>query len=76
MNTISTLIDLHTGECGTVRALTTRGAMRRRLLDLGIIPGTVVQTLFQSASGDPTAYLIQGAVIALRRDVAVTVKLN
>lgn len=46
------------------------GLQRRRLLDLGLVPGTVVEAEFQSASGDPTAYRIRGAMIALRRNQA------
>lgn len=47
-----------------------RGIERRRLLDLGMVPGTRVRAELQSAGGDPTAYRIRGAVIALRRDQA------
>ena len=42
-----------------------------RLLDLGLIPGTRVVCQGHSPAGDPAAYLIRGAVIALRaRDAA------
>ena len=44
-----------------------QGAQRRRLLDLGVVPGTVIHVELRSASGDPVAYRIRGAVIALRR---------
>ena len=47
-----------------------RGLERRRLLDLGIVPGTVVRAELQSAGGDPIAYRIRGAMIALRKDQA------
>jgi DtxR family Mn-dependent transcriptional regulator len=47
-----------------------RGAQRRRLLDLGMVPGTQIQAGIQSASGDPTGYRILGATIALRKDQA------
>lgn len=43
-----------------------QGAQRRRLLDLGVVPGTVVRAELASASGDPVAYRIRGALIALR----------
>lgn len=42
------------------------GAERRRLLDLGLVPGTLVTSVMTSASGNPTAYRIRGSVIALR----------
>ena len=47
-----------------------RGLERRRLLDLGIVPGTEIQVEMRSPSGDPTAYRIRGATIALRREQA------
>lgn len=46
------------------------GLERRRLMDLGIIPGTVIEAEFRSPSGDPTAYRIRGATIALRQEQA------
>ena len=61
-----TLANLALGETGQVKALRTTGAIRRRLLDLGLVPGTVVQLVLKGPSGDPAAYLIRGAVIALR----------
>ncbi len=47
-----------------------RGLQRRRLLDLGVVPGTVIRAELRSAAGDPTAYRIRGATIALRRQQA------
>ena len=47
-----------------------RGPERRRMLDLGIIPGTVVEAELRSPGGDPTAYRIRGTLIALRREQA------
>lgn len=60
------------GESAEVVALaaTCRGAQRRRLLDLGVVPGTRVTSELRGPSGDPTAYRIRGALIALRRDQA------
>lgn len=69
------LCDLSPGEQGTVAFLCTRGPMRRRLLELGLIEGTQVECLCRSPSGDPTAYRIRRAVIALRRKDAMGVML-
>jgi len=49
---------------------TMRPVDRHRLMDLGVLPGTAVQAEFISPSGDPTAYMIRGALIALRKDQA------
>jgi len=63
---------LRPGEEGVVVRLAggVQGAQRRRLLDLGLVPGTVIRVELSSASGDPMAYRIRGAVIALRRSQA------
>ncbi|MCL2081041.1 MAG: ferrous iron transport protein A [Oscillospiraceae bacterium] len=53
------------------------GGMRERLNDLGLIKGTAVTCVRKSPLGDPVAYLIRGAVIALRSEDSscVTVKI-
>ena len=60
---------LRPGEEGIVVRLGSevQGSQRRRLLDLGVVPGTVIRAELASVSGDPVAYRIRGAVIALRR---------
>lgn len=58
---------LNVGQSAYVTLLNNEPSMRRRLIDLGLIQGTRVTCLFRSPSGDPTAYMIRGAVIALRR---------
>lgn len=62
------LTDLETGGTGEVVGISTacRGLERRRLMDLGILPGTIIQKEFSNPSGDPSAYLIRDALIALR----------
>lgn len=67
-----TLDLLRIGEQATVIGISRacRGLQRRRLMDLGVVPGTVVTAERRSASGDPTAYSIRGATIALRKDQA------
>jgi ferrous iron transport protein A len=64
------LNSLTPGKTGKVRFLTAKGKMRRRFLDLGLISDTLVKAMYKSPSGDPTAYCIRGAVIALRSEDA------
>ena len=61
-----TMNSLEEGRWGRVIRLDTKGDMRRRLQDIGLVEGTMVKCLRKSPSGDPVAYLIRGAVIALR----------
>ncbi len=58
------------GQKARVKKLTSDGIIRRRMLDLGLISDTIIEALQKSPSGDPTAYYIRGAVIALRSDEA------
>lgn len=58
------------GKKARVKALTSEGTIRRRMLDLGLISDTEVEALQKSPSGDPVAYNIRGAVIALRSEEA------
>lgn len=61
------LSSLRRGQAARVDALLAQEPMRRRFQDLGLISGTQVECLGPSALGEPWAYLIRGAVIALRR---------
>jgi len=70
------LSDLRPGQRATVRSLRATGAMRRRLLDLGLIEGTALECLGRSPGGDPSAFLIRGAVIAIRSQDAKDVLLR
>lgn len=70
-----TLADISPGDSATVQGISPRchGPARLRLLDLGVVPGTVVQARLESAAGDPIAYDIRGALVALRREQAALI---
>ncbi|MBT4841520.1 MAG: metal-dependent transcriptional regulator, partial [Anaerolineae bacterium] len=72
------LSNLEIGEEREVIALSPRirGAERRRLMDLGILPGTMIEAELESAGGDPIAYRVRGAVIALRKDQAAMISVS
>lgn len=66
------LASLRPGQSGTVRALhpALQGQGRRRLMDLGLTPGTTVRAERAGLFRDPVAYRIRGTLIAIRRDQA------
>jgi DtxR family Mn-dependent transcriptional regulator len=66
------LSELAEGEPAKVLGISSecRGANRRRLLDLGFIPGTEIVPEFSSPMKDPKAYLVRNTLIALRDDQA------
>ncbi len=68
MSDLHCLSDLNQGYTAVVKELTASGSIRRRLQDIGIIEGTRVECVQKSPLGDPVAYLIRGAVIALRME--------
>lgn len=68
MNHFNTLTGLKEGQKARVTSLLSEGGMRRRLQDLGLVEGTEVECVQKSPAGDPIAYLIRGALIALRSE--------
>ena len=62
------LNDIKPGQKATVKELVSTGSIRRRLLDIGLVEDTEVECLGKSPLGDPCAYLIRGAVIAIRSE--------
>lgn len=70
MKNDETLSALSVGEEGKVSFLLCEGAIRRRLLDIGLVPGTLVLCIGKSPLGDPKAYMIRGKTIAIRSDDA------
>ncbi len=63
-----TLNRVKEGQTACVREVRSTGSIQRRLLDIGLIEGTPVSCLHKSPAGDPVAYLIRGAVIAIRSE--------
>lgn len=62
------LAALREGQQAMVTSIQQSGPMARRLRDMGLTKGTPVRCLHLSPFGDPVAYLVRGAVIALRRE--------
>lgn len=67
-----TLAGVQQGESAVVMGIARacRGQQRRRLMDLGIVPGTAIVPEMVSVGGDPVAYRVRGSLIALRRSQA------
>ena len=71
-----TIDNLKIGQEGTIAAVGGEGALRLRLLDMGLIPGTRVRLQKVAPMGDPIQILIRGYELTIRRDDArkITVK--
>lgn len=72
---LSSLADLMIGTTGKISSLELDGLLRRRILDLGMVPGTQVQCIRKSPAGDPIAFRVRNTTIALRSDDASLIKI-
>jgi DtxR family transcriptional regulator, Mn-dependent transcriptional regulator len=72
------LSELKPGEKGEVIGISraSRGTERRRFLDLGVIPGTIVEAELVGPGGDPTGYRIRDTLIAFRREQAEMIRIK
>ena len=61
---------LKPGAMGKILSLDLSGTIRRRILDLGMVTDTLIESIGKSPSGDPTAYYIRGTVVAIRDEDA------
>jgi DtxR family Mn-dependent transcriptional regulator len=77
-DSVMRLAQLRPGETAVVAGLLPGcvGQERSRLLDLGIVPGTRVRINLVSPFGDPVAYIVRGAAIALRNSQANNVLMH
>jgi len=67
---------MQVGDCARVTAVRLDGSERRRLLDLGLVPGTRVECVLRSPLGDPYAYAFRGVQVALRRPQATMIEIG
>ena len=61
-----TLKDLGIGKSGVVLTVGGEKALRRRLLEMGITPRTIVTVKKAAPMGDPIELLLRGYVLSLR----------
>jgi ferrous iron transport protein A len=70
------LTQLPVGSRAEIVNIKSEGLTRNRLLDLGLVPSTIVRAIRKSPAGDPVAYEIKGAVIALRAEESGQIKVR
>ncbi len=62
------------GDRAVISGVSGTGAIDRRLLDLGLLPGTTIQVLRRAPLGDPTEFELRGYRLCLRRSEAARVR--
>jgi ferrous iron transport protein A len=70
------LTDLRPGETAEVVAVSGDDAIGRRLLDLGLLPGTPVTVMRRAPLGDPVVYELRGYRLCLRRSEAARISVR
>ncbi len=71
-----TLRDVAVGDCVTVARLTGEGAIKRRIMDMGLTKGTEVCVRKVAPLGDPIEVTVRGFELSLRKDEAANVLVN
>lgn len=71
-----TLRDLKPGEAGKIVGIGEKGPMRRRIMDMGVTPGTSIKVIKVAPLGDPIEINIRGYELSLRKDEAQRIEIN
>jgi ferrous iron transport protein A len=71
-----TLDELQNGQPATVRKINGKGALRRRLMDMGLIKGVSIEKVKAAPMGDPVEYLVRGYHLSLRKSEAQLVEID
>ena len=61
---------LKTGQEGTVKSLACAGALRRRIIDMGITPGASMRLIKKAPLGDPLEFSVRGYELSVRKSEA------
>ncbi len=71
-----TLDELKIGGSGVISAVGGEGALRLRLLDMGLIPGTEVHVVKAAPLGDPIEITVRGYSLTIRKSDAAEIKIE
>lgn len=69
-----TLRDVKIGETATVVKLHGEGAIKRRIMDMGITKGVVIKVVKVAPLGDPLEINVRGYELSLRKADAVLIE--
>lgn len=73
---MKTLKDVKIGEGATIARLHGEGAVRRRILDMGLVKGTEVVVRKVAPAGDPIELTVRGYELSIRKDEAATIEVR
>ena len=73
---LHSLDQLRSGQSAYINKIDLTGILRRRIFDLGFIPGTPIKCVRHSPAGNPIAYFIRGTTIAIRNEDAAHIHVD
>ena len=73
---MKTLKDVKIGACAKIVRLHGVGAVRRRILDMGLVKGTEVTVRKVAPAGDPIELTVRGYELSIRKDEAATIEVD
>lgn len=76
MASTTTLDQLTPGQAATVRKVGGKGAIRRRMLDMGLTSGVGIEMVKASPLGDPIEYKVRGYYLSLRKSEAQMIEIE
>lgn len=65
---VSTLDKIPIGKQVRILDISKSSNHKHRLMDMGVVADSIIIPLFTSPASDPTAYLLKGTVIAIRKE--------
>jgi len=74
--TMTTLNELSPGQKGAVQKVGGKGAVRRRLIDMGLVPGSEIEVERVAPLGDPIEVKVKGYHLSLRKEEAVLIQVE
>ena len=63
-----TLKEMKPGQSGQVVSIGEKGPLKRRIMDMGITPGTAVKVIKTAPLGDPVEINVRGYELSLRKE--------
>jgi len=73
---MSTLKEVKVGQSCTVAKLTGTGAVKRRIMDMGLTKGTEVHVKKVAPLGDPIELTVRGYELSIRKDEAASIEVT
>lgn len=69
----NTLNNLQPGEKARIVKVLSKGTVRRKLMDMGLVPGSEIEVIRTAPLGDPIEFRIKGYSLSIRKQEAVNI---